>query len=186
MAAAKSSPADALKLVIEALDPLETAEKQWVLQSAASLWSVAAPALGSNNSGKPVGPAGAGSAPVANHGQDLKSFVKAKNPQSETQRVACLAYYLANFRDTHAFKAADIAKLNTEAKGPAFNVPRAVSNAANAKHRYLSPVGKGQKQITSHGEEIVEALPDMEKVKEVEARKSARRGRPKKKSKKRA
>jgi hypothetical protein len=48
----------------------------------------------------------------------------------------------------------------------------------------LSSVGKGQKQITSHGEEIVEALPDGEKVKEIEAqRKKPKRGRPKKKAK---
>lgn len=185
MAGRRVSPADALKVVIETLDPLEANEKQWVLQSAANLWTVAVTAAGEGSPRATNAAAAPNAAALTKSAQDPKSFVKAKDPQSETQRVACLAYYLANFRDTHAFKAADISKLNTEAKGPTFNVPRAVGNAANAKHRYLSTVGKGQKQITSHGEEIVEALPDIEKVKEVEARKTTKRGRPKKKANKR-
>jgi len=182
VAAKKISPADALKLVIETIGQLEMNEKHWVLHSAASLWTVALPAVG----GAAPNPAltnGAAKAPAGAQ-QEAKTFMKEKDPKSETQRVACLAYFLANVRNTHAFKTADVKKLNTEAKGPTFNVARAVGNAANAKHGYLSSVGRGQKQITSHGEEIVEALPDAAKVKEVEAqRKRPKRGRRGKKRK---
>jgi len=180
MASKKKSPADVLKLVIEALDPLGPTEKQWVLQSAASLWTVtlAAPAA---SAAIALGTSSGAAKPAPVTQQDAKTFLKTKDPPTETQRVACLGYYLANFRDTHAFKAADIKKLNTEAKGPNFNVPRAVGNAANSKHGYLSSVGKGQKQLTTHGEEIVEALPNGDRVKEIEAqRKKPKRGRRKK------
>lgn len=191
MAAKKNDSTSALVAVVDALEPLNDGDRQWVLQSAASKFSVAIQLAASANVSAGNQPAaGAGPSAVGtarpNANTDVKTFVKDKDPNSETQRVACLAYYLANFRDTHAFKTLDISKLNTEAKGPTFNVARAVNNAANAKHKYFSPVGKGQKQITSHGDEIVEALPDLEKVKEVEARKSTKRGRPKKKSKKSA
>lgn len=188
----KTSPADALKSVVETLDSLESNEKQWVLQSAASLWSITiAPnssAAGAATGAGTNGGTFAGASPGGNGQQtdvqkDPKAFIKAKNPQSETQRVACLAYFLSNYRGTPAFKAKEIVALNTESRGPAFNVPRAVNNAANAKHKYLSSVGQGQKQITAHGEEVVEALPDLEKLKEVESRKATKRGRPKNKSK---
>ena len=195
MGAKKSSPAEALKAVIETLDSLEASEKQWVLQSAANLWSVTlasgAPGAAAGSGSGGVGGAAANLGSGANgqqvvNPQDPKSFIKLKNPQSETQRVTCLAYFLSNFRNTPAFKAKEIIALNTESRGPAFNVPRAVNNAANAKHKYLSSVGQGQKQITAHGEEVVEALPDLEKLKEVEARKATKRGRPKKRGKSKA
>jgi hypothetical protein len=41
----------------------------------------------------------------------------------------------------------------------------------------LSPIGKGQKQLTAFGEEIVEALPSQETVRALEAtRKAGKRG----------
>lgn len=184
MGAKKQSPADALKTVVETLTPLEPNERQWVLQSAGNLWSVSvSTAFGGSGHNPAPAPGTSGQQHAGNPQQEPKSFMKAKNPQSETQRVACLAYFLTNSRSTPAFKTTDITALNTEARGPTFNVARAVGNAANAKHKYLSSIGKGQKQITSHGEEIVDALPDLEKVKEIEARKPSKRGRPKKKKK---
>jgi hypothetical protein len=120
-----------------------------------------------------------GSTPTA------KDFLRAKRPNTEVQRIAVLAYYLARYRDTPDFKTGDITKLNTAAAGARFsNAARFVDNATRAAH-FLAPAGKGKKQITAHGEEVVEALPDQEKVKATMAayRPSGRRGGTKRTSK---
>lgn len=93
-----------------------------------------------------------------------KAFLASKRPNSEIQRIACLAYYLTHARQTPTFKTAEVTKLNTEAALSKINVGRAVDNANKAF--FLSPAGKGQKQITTRGEALVEALPDQAKAKE--------------------
>ena len=42
-----------------------------------------------------------------------KEFLLDKNPRSDVERVACLAYYLAHYRNVREFKTLDISKLNT-------------------------------------------------------------------------
>lgn len=49
-----------------------------------------------------------------------KQFVSQKKPGNNYERVACLAYYLANYRDMPHFKTSDITKLNTESAGHFF------------------------------------------------------------------
>ena len=44
-----------------------------------------------------------------------KEFLLQKQPKTNVERVACLAYYLARYRKIEAFKTIDISKLNTEA-----------------------------------------------------------------------
>ncbi len=93
-----------------------------------------------------------------------KMFLAQKKPTSDVERVTCLAYYLAHYRDNKHFKTIDITTLNKEAAQPKFsNTAVPVDNAT--KSQYLTPVGGGKKQITSYGEALVEALPDREKVK---------------------
>jgi hypothetical protein len=79
--------------------------------------------------------------------------------------VACLAYYLANYRDTPHFKTIDISALNTEAAQPKFsNASVSVDNAKQAG--LLVPATKGNKQISAAGEKYVELLPDREAARE--------------------
>jgi hypothetical protein len=193
MAAKKNESTNALVIVVDALEPLENADRQWVLQAAASKFALTIQALPAGATG------GAGAGVQLQSGGDplgksivqgsikevdVKAFMKSKSPNSDVQRVACLAYYLNHARDEAAFKTRDITKLNLDARGSAFNVARAISNASRATAGYLSPIGKGQKQLTAFGEEIVEALPSQEAVKVVEAnRKTAKRGSTRKKSK---
>ena len=93
-----------------------------------------------------------------------KEFMRLKQPVTDVQRVACLAYYLARARGTAQFKTLDLTKLNTEGAGFRFsNAAVAVSNATLAG--FLAAAGGGKKQITALGEDIVDALPDQEKVK---------------------
>jgi hypothetical protein len=90
-----------------------------------------------------------------------KEFLSDKHPQTDVERVICLAYYLTHYRDTPHFKTVDISALNTEAAQPKFsNTAVAVDNAR--KSGYLVAATKGNKQISAVAEKFVELLPDRE------------------------
>lgn len=111
-----------------------------------------------------------------------KDFLFQKQPKTDVERVACLAYYLAHFRDTPHFKTVDISKLNTEAAHVKFsNTAYAVANAE--KTGLLASAGRGAKQISALGERFVEALPDRNAAKEVKSSMRPRRTRKKTNSK---
>jgi len=94
-----------------------------------------------------------------------KDFLRDKRPSADIERVACLAYYLAHYRDLPHFKTIDISTLNTEAAQPKFsNASQAVDNAAKAG--ILVQAVKGAKQLSSGGEHFVQLLPDREAAKE--------------------
>jgi hypothetical protein len=88
-----------------------------------------------------------------------KEFLHQKQPKTDVERIACLAYYLTHFRNTPHFKTLDLGKLNTEAAQIKFsNTHYATDNATKAG--YLAAAARGSKQITSWGEQFVAALPD--------------------------
>jgi hypothetical protein len=94
-----------------------------------------------------------------------KEFLRDKMPSSDVERVACLAYFLAHYRDAPHFKTIDVSTLNTEAAQPKFsNASVAVDNAT--KQGYLVSASKGSKQISAAGERYVELLPDRERARE--------------------
>ncbi len=81
------------------------------------------------------------------------------------ERVACLGFYLTHMKATPAFNTKDIETLNREAsQGPFPETKVAVNNAT--RNGYMAPAGGGKKQITARGEELVNALPDREAVKQ--------------------
>ena len=95
-----------------------------------------------------------------------KEFLAKKEPRTDVERVACLAYYLAQYRDQPYFKTLDISKLNTEAAQVKFtNAANVVNNATT--YGYLAPATKGNKQISAAGERFVEALPDRDAARAV-------------------
>ena len=105
-----------------------------------------------------------------------KEFLLQKRPNTNVERVACLAYYLAHYRDTPHFKTTDINKLNTEAaqiklSNASFTVNDAV------KTGYLAIAAKGMKQLSAQGEQYVEVLPDRDAAKEVKPRMKSKRSR---------
>lgn len=88
-----------------------------------------------------------------------KDFLFQKQPNTDSERVACLAYYLTHYRAAPHFKTLDISKLNTEAAQRKFaNSTYSVNNAMQAG--YLAPVSRGMKQLAAEGEKYVDALPD--------------------------
>jgi hypothetical protein len=106
-----------------------------------------------------------------------KEFLRDKNPQTDVERVICLAYYLTHYRDTPHFKTVDISTLNTEAAQPKFsNAAVAVDNSRKAG--YLVPASKGNKQLSAIAEKFVELLPDR-----LAAREAVRAIRPRRKVK---
>jgi hypothetical protein len=95
-----------------------------------------------------------------------KQFMFQKQPRTDVEKVACLAYYLTHYRDSPHFKTLDISKLNTEAAQAKLSNPAvAVDNAT--KQRYLVPATKGNKQLSAIGEQFVLALPDRDRAREV-------------------
>lgn len=95
-----------------------------------------------------------------------KEFMIEKDPQTNVERVACLAFYATHFRGTPHFKTLDLSKLNTEAAQPKFsNASMTVNDAAKAG--LLVSAGKGNKQLSAIGEQYVLALPDKENAKQV-------------------
>jgi hypothetical protein len=104
-----------------------------------------------------------------------KEFMHKKAPTTDVERVACLAYYLTHYRGTPHFKTKDISDINMEAAQRRFsNTAFSVVNATNAG--YLVPSVKGCKQLSSSGEQFVQALPDREAAREVLDRLKPRRG----------
>ena len=61
-----------------------------------------------------------GAAVVAAAVPRQKDFIDEKDPQSKLEEIACLAYYLSHHRSKPKWKPADIAALNSEAHGHAF------------------------------------------------------------------
>ena len=105
-----------------------------------------------------------------------KDFLFQKEPSTDVDRVACLAYYLTRYRETKHFKTVDISKLNTEA------AQRKLANAASSVYKatqrgLLAPAPKGMKQITAVGERYVDALPDQAAAKAALGKRKMRRQR---------
>ncbi len=87
-----------------------------------------------------------------------KEFLHEKNPESETERLVCLAYYLTHYRGTPHFKTLDLTQLNTEAAQIKFSNASATVHSASMQG-LIGPAPNGNKQITARGERFVSLLP---------------------------
>jgi hypothetical protein len=155
----------ALQSVIGALMPLSPDRRVRILESAATFLAVRQ-AGGSmlRVEATPTAPQVGRPAFSEDTSPTPKEFLVEKQPQSDVERVACLAYYLTHYRDQPHFKTLDLSKLNTEAAQPKFsNAAYAASNAV--KMRYLAPSLKGHRQLSAAGEQFVIALPDRQAAK---------------------
>jgi hypothetical protein len=106
-----------------------------------------------------------------------KQFMAEKRPSTDVERIACLAYYLTHARETPRFKTRDLTDLNTEAAGDRFSNAAYSSKNAMDQSGFLAQAGKGTRQITKRGEDVVEALPDREALAAVLAESPKRRRR---------
>jgi len=113
-----------------------------------------------------------------------KQFYAAKRPQIDVEKVTVLAFYLMYAQNKPHFKTIDLTKANTEAAGPKLSNATAAARNAVTKG-LLASAGKGNKQISPLGEEVVNALPDRQAVKAAldSAPKRKRRAKPARKAK---
>lgn len=172
----KGDPTAALVVVVKALEQLNDADRQWVLQSAVSRWNLVPPGLAIGTAGGANAVVGQGVVPVAATGpdtqaaiarKDARAFMRIKRPSTDVQRVACLGYFLVQTTGQQGFASKDIVKAHTDSGGSSMNMTRALDNATR-RAKYLSNRGPKEKQLTTLGEDIVMALPDQQAVKDAE------------------
>lgn len=155
---------EALGIVLSALEPLSDDQRSFIIKVVVERLNVE---MGNDGTLAGISGLGKGIDTTSDSLEEIapKEFLKQKKPSTEVQRVACLAYYLAHARNNPSFKTQEISKLNTEAAGRKFsNASKSVNNAT-LRNGFLAPAGKGKKQITAFGEDVVEALPDQNAVK---------------------
>lgn len=171
---------DAVQTIIDRLIVFDFATKQRILRTVSTFFDLATPQA--RHAETPVPTTRPLREPHFGNDEELnpKDFLFQKEPSTDVDRVACLAYYLTHYRDTPHFKTADISRLNTEAAQMKFsNAAYAVANAM--KVGLLVAAGKGQRQLSAMGERYVEALPDTAAAKEVRASMGKKRADNKKK-----
>ncbi len=167
------SPAEleAFHSIVSALNPLTHEARRRLLDSAATLLRIertSRPVHLTNAQIDSPPPAQLGRSTVtfsADTEMSPKEFLYEKKPQTDVERIACLAYYLTHYRTTPHFKTTDLSLLNTEAAQPKFSNTAFSSNNA-VKLGYLVPSTKGQRQLSAAGERFVQALPDRAAAKE--------------------
>jgi hypothetical protein len=94
-----------------------------------------------------------------------KQFLFEKKPQSDVERIACLAYYLTHYQNMLEFQTRDISLLNTEAAQRKLSNPwHAVSNAIRAG--YIIRGSTGYYRLSAMGEVYIGALPDRDTAKD--------------------
>jgi|SRR5438067_8966352 len=186
MTAKKNDSTGALVTVVAALEALNDADRNWVLQSAASKFTLtlqAAAGAGQAGAGIAntvtaaplVGPATTADVQAAITRKDARAFIRLKKPTTDVQRVACLGYYLVQTTGQHGFTSKAISTAHTDSGGSSINMTRALDNATR-QAKYLSNRGPREKQLTTLGEDVVDALPDQAAVKAIEAAAKAVRG----------
>jgi hypothetical protein len=157
------SVVEALNAVIRALSQLDEKDRTRVLNSVSIFFGNATSSAQGNTPAaiSTYGEPRARPAFSDDRAPSPKEFLFQKQPKTDIERIACLAFYLTDFRDTPHFKTLDLAKLNTEAAQIKFsNAAYAAENATKAG--YLAAAANAQKQITAWGEQFVTALPDRE------------------------
>jgi hypothetical protein len=181
-----SAEFQALQTVITALQRVDGAARERIVDAAATFLQLDRGQAARHRSpsehaagmttGQPARPAYPGFSEDTS--MSPKEFLFEKQPRTDVERVAALAYYLTHYRDMPQFKTLDLTKLNTEAAQPKFS--NAASSANNAvKQNYLVPTTRGQRQLSAAGERFVAALPDREA-----ARAAMNAGAPRRKSRK--
>ncbi len=190
MAQKKNDSTGALVVVVAELEPLNDSDRNWVLQSAASKFGLTLQGtVGSVQAGVArslLTPPMAGATTTADAQSALtnpRAFIRFKKPTTDVQRVACLGYYLAQTTGQQGFTSKAISTAHTDSGGSSINMPRALDNATRGA-KYLSNRGPHEKQLTTLGEDVVNALPDQAAVKSIEAAAKGGRGRKGKKAKK--
>jgi len=181
----ESNDVQALEQIISVLKPLESLDRRRILETVQVFFQAERQPSNSANRDKPVDSFGHSKNSGIKFSDETtllpKQFLLEKQPRTDVERVACLAYYLTHYRSIPHFKTLDISKLNTEAAQPKFSSASVAVNNATLLG-YLVPAQKGQKQLSATGEQFVLALPDRSAAQAVIKKARPRRKSGKKKS----
>src|SRR4051794_32496429 len=114
----------ALQAVIQAVQDLDVEARQRIFDAAATFLQLRSASHGPSRGpagttsaiSSPVADASPSSAPYPSFSADTdmspKEFLFQKQPRTDVERIATLAYYLTHYRDTPQFKTLDLSKLN--------------------------------------------------------------------------
>ena len=155
---------DVLNAVISALEKLNPDDRERLVQTVSIFFRVQPRSEGPtkehhvqesphpNQTGQPI--------PYSEDlAQPPKEFMLEKQPRTDVERIACLAYFLTHYQNTPYFKTLDLSKLNTDAAQPKFsNAGYAANNAQ--KLGYLVSATGNRRQLSAGGEQFVQALPN--------------------------
>lgn len=160
---------EALSTIVSVLKQLDDEAQRRVLASVGAFLGVhgyQSPAMDGRMTqiATVAGPKSPGSTFSVDRTISAKEFLRDKQPATDVERVACLAYYLTHYRDTPHFKTVDISSLNVEAAQPKFSSASVAVDNARARG-LLVPSTKGNKQLSAVGERYVDLLPDREAAK---------------------
>ena len=162
---------DVLQRIIEELSALDDEAKKRMINTVSIFFKIN---IGTTNSGLQVikrTPSDNknlhGKKDFSQHfGISPKEFMYEKNPRTNTDRMACLGFYLTHYRDMPYFKTLDLSKLSTEAAQQKFtNATQATNDTAKAGIFVIAT--KGRKQLSAMGEQYVQILPDKEEAKKI-------------------
>jgi hypothetical protein len=161
---------DVMSQILMALDSLPDDERERIVRAVIAYYGIEMGSERGTKSLRPrTGPQGELTSRVG-FSEDLvispKEFLLDKQPRTDVERIAALAFYLTHYRDTPYFKTIDLSRLNTEAAQPKF--ANATVTSTNAvKMGYLASASKGTRQLSAAGEQFVRALPDREAAKKL-------------------
>lgn len=157
---------DVLSQMLTSLESLPQDERERIVKAISTYYGVGLTSERKTLQGSREHPSTqAGAASRVSFSEDLaispKEFLLEKQPRTDVERIAVLAFYLTHYRDTPYFKTIDLSNLNTEAAQPKFSNATFASNNS-VKMGYLAAAGKGTRQLSAAGEQFVRALPDRE------------------------
>ena len=171
--------------IIELLEPLSASDREHVLRMVTTWYRVGVPTgapLGASSVApqassplrhSPIGDEKFSNRPVLS----AKDFIFEKDPGTEPERLACLAYYLTHYMEMPHFKTADLTHLNTEAAQRRLSNPAVAASNAMRDGFFVSASKEGYKQLSAMGERFVHTLPNREAAQQIKQRMATRRGR---------
>ncbi|MBP7006092.1 hypothetical protein KBB27_03150 [Patescibacteria group bacterium] len=121
--------------------------------------------FGGNDLGSAPASHGGGGEIVASPADNIKAFLKGKNPANKYQQTAVLAYYLKKNNSEEQFGKESIETANQQAGGRTIDDITGTLNDAKNKYGFFGAGAGGKKILLAYGEDVVEALPNQEKVK---------------------
>src|SRR4051794_38833177 len=133
MVTKKNDSTGALVTVVAALEPLNDTDRHWVLQSAASKFTLTLQGMAGGSQAGAVstttplaGTATTADVQAAITKNDPRTFIRLKKPATDVQRVACLGYYLVQTTGQQGFTSKAISTAHTDSGGSQINMTRAL------------------------------------------------------------